>query len=652
MWKNKSLAMQLGLGFGAVVIIAIALGTIAVVNMKSVQLAANIVAKENVPEVAEANMIERWVYETRYAMRSYTLTEDEKFLFTTRQDIQKVKDYIKVAKEHGKSSPRLAMLKEAAQNAEAVVLEYETLVDETFDMTTRLEGYRETAESAAKVYMDTCHQFLRLLEKENTEDLKKDIINKTEIMNNLKQMKIVDDLLDIGNQIIIGTWKSQFRRSPEIFTETEKLFDKLYKKSEELRVIANDPEDVKIIDENLVAAKDYQKQMDGFLTGWLKREELNKERQTVAGKVLELAQSTAKLGMEDTSKGAENAGTALAVATSIMVLGLIFGTIIAILLAFLITMGITQAITKIGRALDEGSDQTSSAAQQVASSSQQLSQGTTEQASSLEETSSALDQMTSMIKQNADNAARASLMATEAKQHAEKGDVSMKEMQLSMRSIGESTDKVGVIVKTIEEIAFQTNILALNAAIEAAHAGEHGKGFAVVADEVRNLAQRASLAAKDTQSLIENSQAQTKEGAVITTKVSQSLGEIMDAAKKVADIVNEIALASKEQAEGINQVTHAITQMDQVTQQNAASAEESAAASEELAGQAENLKEMVLGLQQIVNGGDVDKKMRLKERMKDPKEARRLFSQTRSLMTKDTKGPKVLKPEEIIPFND
>jgi len=239
-------------------------------------------------------------------------------------------------------------------------------------------------------------------------------------------------------------------------------------------------------------------------------------------------------------------------------------------------------------------------------------------------------------------------MATEAKQHAEKGDVSMKEMQLSMRSIGESTDKVGVIVKTIEEIAFQTNILALNAAIEAAHAGEHGKGFAVVADEVRNLAQRASLAAKDTQSLIENSQTQSKEGAVITTKVSQSLGQIMDAAKKVADIVNEIALASKEQAEGINQVTHAITQMDQVTQQNAASAEESAAASEELASQAENLQEMVLGLQQIVNGGDVAKKRKTKE----PKEALRHFSQTNFMMTKAAKGPKVLKPEEIIPFDD
>ena len=276
----------------------------------------------------------------------------------------------------------------------------------------------------------------------------------------------------------------------------------------------------------------------------------------------------------------------------------------ALAFAFYIIRSISNPLNLITKSLDEGADQTLSAAQQVSSSSQQLSQGATEQASSLEETSSALDQMTSMIKQNADNAAKASQMATDAKLHAEKGGVSMTEMQSSMKSIGESADKVGKIIKTIEEIAFQTNILALNAAVEAARAGEHGKGFAVVADEVRNLAQRASLAAKDTQSLIEDSQTQTKQGAEVTKKAGTALLQIMDAVKKVADVVNEIALASKEQAEGINQVTNAVSQMDQVTQQNAASAEQSAAAAEELSGQAEHLKEMVFGLRQIVSGQD------------------------------------------------
>ncbi|MBF0489578.1 MAG: Cache 3/Cache 2 fusion domain-containing protein [Candidatus Omnitrophica bacterium] len=265
-------------------------------------------------------------------------------------------------------------------------------------------------------------------------------------------------------------------------------------------------------------------------------------------------------------------------------------------------LGITRPISKIISKLLNGAEQTGLAASQVAGAAKQLSQGATEQASSLEETSSALDEMASMIKQNADNSAKASQMATEAKLHAQRGETSLMEMQFSMVAIKGSTDKVGKIIKTIEDIAFQTNILALNAAVEAARAGEHGKGFAVVADEVRGLAQRASVAAKDTQQLIENSQTKSKEGAEITKKASEALKQIIESVKNVADVVNEIALASKEQAEGINQVTSAISQIDQVTQQNATSSEESAAASAELLNQAEELKGMILGLQQIVSG--------------------------------------------------
>jgi methyl-accepting chemotaxis protein len=276
--------------------------------------------------------------------------------------------------------------------------------------------------------------------------------------------------------------------------------------------------------------------------------------------------------------------------------------IIILVVYFLSGEVILKTLYSVVDHLNEHAQQTASAALQVSSSAETTSQGATEQASSLEETSSALNQIVSMTRQNADNAAIASLMATQAKLHAEKGDISMKEMQTSMKAIAESAGKIVVIIKTIEEIAFQTNILALNASVEAARAGEHGRGFAVVADEVRNLAQRASLAAKDTQALIENSQTLTFIGAGVTKKASEALGLIMEKTKKVADMVNEIAMASKDQSEGINQITNAISQMDQVTQQNAASAERSSTASEQLASQAENLKEMVLRLQQIVSG--------------------------------------------------
>ena len=344
----------------------------------------------------------------------------------------------------------------------------------------------------------------------------------------------------------------------------------------------------------------------------------------------------------------------LTVVSVVFLVTLLVTIFVIFVAAFIIEHVIHRPLTSMIGRLKDGSEQTLSAAQQVESSSLNLSKGATEQASSLEQTSSALDQMASMTRQNADNASKASQMAIETKFHAEKGDISMKEMQSSMVSIGESANKVGKIIKTIEEIAFQTNLLALNAAVEAARAGEHGKGFAVVANEVRNLAQRASVAAKDTQQLIEDSQTRTREGSEISRKTGEALGQIMDAAKKVADVVNEIARASKEQAEGINQVTQAVSRMDSVTQQNAASAEESAAASKELSTQSESLKEIAMGLQQIVSGqnratGLMEKNVALEKINRPYQNIRRPVVKQAS---KENKGPKLLKPEDVIPFDD
>jgi len=278
--------------------------------------------------------------------------------------------------------------------------------------------------------------------------------------------------------------------------------------------------------------------------------------------------------------------------------------IFVIVISVIIASGIANPIRKIIENLNASSEQTTLAAKQLLISSQQLSHGASEQASSLEETSSSLDEMASMVKANADNAAKANQLATDARNAAEKGDVSMKALREAVVGIAESSKKVNVIIKTIEEIAFQTNLLALNAAVEAERAGEYGKGFAVVADEVRNLARRAGTAAKDTVLLIEDSGKKTSEGGELSQKTAEALGEIMDASKKVADTIREIAAASKEQSEGISQVSNAVSQMDRVTQQNAATSEECTAASEDLTIQAGGLKDVVEELQQLVQGSN------------------------------------------------
>jgi methyl-accepting chemotaxis protein/methyl-accepting chemotaxis protein-1 (serine sensor receptor) len=265
---------------------------------------------------------------------------------------------------------------------------------------------------------------------------------------------------------------------------------------------------------------------------------------------------------------------------------------------------IVASLSGMAAGLREGAEQVVSAAGQVATSSQSLSQGATEQAASLEETSASMEEMASMTRKNAENAQQAAVLVTDVADRVHASNAALGEMVHSMGAIKESSDKVAKIIKTIDEIAFQTNILALNAAVEAARAGEAGMGFAVVADEVRNLAQRSAQAAKDTADLIEESIVRSQEGTVKVEQVAASIEAITGSVTQVKGIVQEVREASQQQTQGIDQVTQAIAQMEKVTQTTAATAEESAAASEELNSQAEIAMSLVRKLSALVGHAD------------------------------------------------
>ncbi len=230
---------------------------------------------------------------------------------------------------------------------------------------------------------------------------------------------------------------------------------------------------------------------------------------------------------------------------------------------------------------------------QVSDASQALSQGATESASSLEEVTASMNMMAAQVRTNAENASAANLLSNESQVAARKGNAQMVAMVEAMAEINVAGQNISKIIKVIDEIAFQTNLLALNAAVEAARAGQHGKGFAVVAEEVRNLAARSAKAAEETAELIEGSVALTDKGNQMAQQTAAALREIMTGTDKVNDLLKEISTASNEQAQGISQVTTGLAQIDQVTQQNTASAEESAAAAEELSGQALQLRDML-----------------------------------------------------------
>ena len=235
------------------------------------------------------------------------------------------------------------------------------------------------------------------------------------------------------------------------------------------------------------------------------------------------------------------------------------------------------------------------ASAQIAQGNADLSQRTEQQASALQQTAATMEELSTTVRQNADSALQANQLAKSASAVAVNGGDVVGQVVETMKGISDSSRRIADIIGTIDGIAFQTNILALNAAVEAARAGEQGRGFAVVASEVRSLAQRSAEAAKEIKSLISASTERVEQGTVLVDQAGRTMNEVVASIRRVTDIVGEISAASSEQSNGIAQVGQAVTQMDQVTQQNAALVEESAAAAESLKGQAGTLVQVVSG---------------------------------------------------------
>ncbi len=262
----------------------------------------------------------------------------------------------------------------------------------------------------------------------------------------------------------------------------------------------------------------------------------------------------------------------------------------------LIAHAVSAMAEKVGSTISNikiSANEVTNASAEISTSTTDLSQRTEEQAASLEETSASMEEMTATVRKNAENAKEASSLASSTQDVADRGGQVVAKTVEAMAKIEESSRKISDIIGVIDEIARQTNLLALNAAVEAARAGEAGRGFAVVASEVRSLAQRSSQAAKDIKDLITNSNGQVKDGVELVNKAGQSLNEIVESIKKVTAVVGEIANASAEQATGLDEINKALTQMDEVTQQNSALVEENAATAKTLEGQAKSMDERV-----------------------------------------------------------
>jgi len=602
------LGAKIALGFGSLLTIAALLGTMAIWNMNAVKQTATVLAHQNVPSVQVANEVERDSLETMYATRGYAYTEDAQFLEQARRNYAQVQKALQAAQDHA-ATYQIATLKENAQRAQAHATEYQRLMNDTVAKTEAMARNKAASLQAADLYMKTCYDYVAAqyntlattVAAIGTPAAKDPELLKTVLHDRIRKIGLANEIIDLGNAIRRGTWQAIATRDPQLFQETEKQFDAVNAKLDELRSITKQPVNLKQLDAARAAGKAYLECMENFLTNWFAREELNTKRRLAADGVLQAARTTATTALAQTADSSTAAATSLARAALTMIIGLSAGVGVGIALAITISRGITRSVTRISTTLAAGSQQTRAAAGQVSSSSQSLAHGASEQAAALEETASALAEMSAMTRKNAATAQQAANLSHEAQNSAAKGNDAMNKMSTAINDIQQSAAQTAKIIKVIDEIAFQTNLLALNAAVEAARAGEAGKGFAVVAEEVRNLARRSAEAAKHTAALIEESVNNAKNGVTIAVEVGKNLAEITTAATQVNGLVGEIAAASREQSQGIAQVNTAVAQMDKVTQSNAASAEESASAAQELSRQSVQLGEMVAELVALVS---------------------------------------------------
>ena len=595
-------------GFAGLILIAILLGITAIWKMSDVKAIATTLASDLMPASSVANNVEREALATMYEMRGYAFTEDTNYLTKSIANLADVKKYLQEAKDLAAKSgdQDLSFLKQAADKAEAKALEYEDLAKQTVAVTQGLERDRAAMDQAAKDYMKVSNDFLddqarklhAALQATNSA-AGADVV---EVRDRVNKIDLANDVIDIGNAARIGNFKAQATRDLQLLRDAQKKFDELNPKLDALKALSKEEVNLKQIEACRAAGKAYNDAMSSFLGNWLAREEIGKKRGVAADAVLTEAKNTSVGSMDTSAKSSSTAASSLTTASMTMIVGLVVATLLGIFVAVFITRSITKPIRLVADTLSAGAEQTAGAAGQVSSASQSLAEGASEQAASLEETSSSLEEMSSMTKRNAETAGKVKELGSEARKAGDLGVKDMTALVSAMDAIKTSSADIAKIIKTIDEIAFQTNILALNAAVEAARAGEAGAGFAVVADEVRNLAQRCAQAAKETASKIEDAVQKSAVGADISAKVAKSLEEIVGKARQVDEMAGEVAAASQEQSQGISQVNIAVTQMDKVTQSNAANAEESAAAAEELTAQAESLKEAVSDLLRLVDG--------------------------------------------------
>jgi methyl-accepting chemotaxis protein/methyl-accepting chemotaxis protein-2 (aspartate sensor receptor) len=588
--NDWTLKMKINVGFGLLLAITLILGVVAIVNMAGVEEDSEKLANVYVPEVEVGNNVERWSLLTMYDIRGFSLSEEKHYLESGRESLKKVKAYLEEAKALAEKY-NLPGLTKQEKIASENVAKYEALVNRTEELDDIMDKARENLDAGAVAYMTPAHAFVKRQNNRLPDHLKKREFDW--IKDRLMKINEMNEVIDLGNDTRIKVFKSQALRDPQYIYDAQKNFPIIKQKVQKMRDAAKLPGGQKIMDDIKAAAVQYETAVANFIKAWLEMQEVSKQRGAAGEAVLKAAQETAAIAMEHTKNISHDAHESLSAASAMMITGLIVALIIGISLALYLVRSITNPIITAVKSIMESTDQVVSASNEITDSATSLAEGASEQASSVEQVSATVEESTAINTQNASNSREADILAKDARSAAEEGAQKGEELMSAMQEINMSSERISKIIKTIDEIASQTKLLALNAAVEAARAGEHGLGFAVVADEVKSLAQRSSEASAETAAIIEASIMQTQKGSSISEESSRAFADILERIEKTSNLIGEISISAKEQSEGMNQIAMAMGEIDQITQQNAATSEESAASAEELNAQAVSMKETV-----------------------------------------------------------
>ncbi len=599
--KSMTLGQKIAAGYTLLLGITIGLGLMALWNMWSGASRANALSAQYLPEAELAATLQGLTQTAYLNTRSYALTGDKIYLDRFNECVEKMKAELNSARKLSEEYPSLTKLKEEIIQLENKLSLYRKGVDATeANINARARAW-ETMTANATSFQSSLDEML----KTQNQILRDEIATNAgtpKLQEQLQKVTLLNAIADDISQVRIGALKSQSQRNHNLLRDAQKYFENASQRFAQLEPLVRDADtrqQLVTIRSNVAA---YKEATAILQKAYHEIEAIDKARASAADDLMSATNAIMSAGFQRTATTARSSSTNLSTASGALMIGLVVSILAGAILSFLITRGITATVRAIIQSLSTSSEQTASAAVEISHASQSLAESSSEQASSLEETSASLEEMAGMTKLNADNAAKAKDLADQTRGAADSGADDMRAMSVAMDEIKSASDGISKIIKTIDEIAFQTNILALNAAVEAARAGEAGMGFAVVADEVRNLAQRSAQAAKETAQRIEESINKSERGVEISSKVAASLQQIVKKAREVDELVAEIATASKEQSKGIDQVNVAVSQMDKVTQSNAANAEQTASASEELSAQSIELQSAVHELLSMVGG--------------------------------------------------